>query len=568
MVQNKLKDITNFFIGITIMVIALIASYFFYGKFDLTADNRFTLSDNTIELVSDLEDIVEFKIYIKGDHVPADLERIRISIKETLEEISDESDDYIEFEFVNLSEVITDQDKLFKELGRLESIGIRIERLKSINAKGEEDFTYTPLGAEAFYKGKSVPIAFLKGGSKATRNQMFEKAVESIEYEISNAIRRLKNENPKKIGLLQGHGELHPKQVQDLAKGLLEYYLVAPVALSGPQGEVLSALDQLDVLLIAKPELRFTQKEQYIVDQFIMKGGKVLWMMEGTKGAELDSLLNGPIMFVGPQETQLNPLLFKYGIKLNTDLVEDLQCSKIPLQSTTSKSPGQIELKPWVYTPLSPSDSSHLITRNLDPIRFEFASTIDTIPTPEVKHTILYSTSGKNRYKKTPTRIGFREAAEGFNVDLFKSKKKPLVVLSEGKFSSYFKNRMAPEFAQNPDAKFKPESEHNKMIVISDGDIGRNWFDSRSEQAIPLGTDKILNYNFDNKKLIMNCINYLTGDENMISVRSKSVNMRQLDDKKIKNNKVMIQTLNVVIPSAIILLIAFVFFLIRKMKFA
>jgi ABC-2 type transport system permease protein len=566
MIKNKVKDIINFLTGIMAIMVVLIVSYMLYQKVDLTEDNRFTLSKQTVQLVESLEDVVEFKIYITGEHLPTDITRVKNSVKEILEELAEISDDNIEFEFIDLYGTIEKKDELHKELLRLQKRGLTIMPIPFTNIKGEQEVMNIPMGAEVYYDGRAIPMPIInkeKGGKSKT----YEKAIEALEYEVSNVIRRLLNKNHKKVAILQGHKELGRYDLQDLATSLMEYYQVGPVYLKDKTNTVqLNALDGIDVLMIAKPKFRFTQKEQYVIDQFIMNGGKTLWMLDGSAGAELDSMQQTGVVYATPVQTLLEPLLYKYGAKINTDIVEDIQCSKIPMQATANGNGGKFELKSWIYSPVLTTKKKHIITNNLDPIKLEFASTLDSVPSEDVSHTVLYQTSGKNRYKKTPSTIGFRETARGLNLELFKAKPKPVAMLLEGNFSSYFTNRISPSFANDPSSKFKNKSAPNRMIVISDGDIAKNWFSEKNEM-IPVGRDKYTKYFFDNKKFVLNCINYLTGDLELISVRSKHVKMRLLDRKVIKENRLFIQVINVAVPSGIIILISLIFFFIRKIKY-
>ena len=566
MIKHKLKDIINFLTGIMVITLVLVVSYMLYKKIDLTEDNRFTLSKQTIQLVKNLEDVVEFKIYLTGDHLPTDIAKVKISIKEILEELAEISDENIEFEFIDLFGTIDSKEDLHKELLRLQKRGLTIMPIPFTNIKGEQEVINIPMGGEVYYDGRAIPLPIIKK-EKGDKIKTYEKAIEALEYEVSNAIRRLQNKNLKKVAILQGHKELGRYDLQDLSISLMEYYQVGPIYLKDKNNNVqLNALDGIDVLIIAKPKLQFSQKEQYLLDQFVMNGGKTLWMLDGSNGAELDSMESSGIIYATPAQTLTEPLLYKYGVKINTDIVEDIQCSKIPMQATANGNGGKFELRSWIYSPVLTTKNKHIITNNLDPIKLEFASTLDSVPAEGVKHTVLYQTSGKNRYKKTPSRIGFSETARGLNIGLFKAKPKPVALLLEGSFSSYFTNRISPTFEKNPNNKFKKRSTENKIIVISDGDIAKNWFSEKNEM-IPVGRDQYTNYFFDNKKFILNCINYLTNDYELISVRSKHVKMRLLNTKLIKENRLLIQITNLAAPSGIIILISLILFLVRKVKY-
>lgn len=545
----------------------MILSYFSFVKFDLTEDKRFTLHESTIELMETLGDVVELKVYLDGEHLPADLTRVRNSILETLEELTDISDGYVEYEFINVYD-IEDEKAQNKELFRLQKKGITLLPIPHKNEKGELTRLHIPLGAEAFYNGRSITVPFIRQ-AKGDKNSTYEKAIEELEFEITNAIRKLQQDTMKTVAFLQGHGELGRFDVEDYSKSLYEYYQTGPAYLKNKDGvEQLDALKGIDLLVIAKPVEPFTQKEQYILDQYIMNGGKVLFMLEGAQGAELDSMQKQGLIFAAPLETGLDAMLYKYGVRINKHIVEDLQCSKIPIQTTANGDGGRFQLYNWIYNPVLKSPNNHLINENLDPVKVEFASSLDTVPAGGISCIPLLKTSGNNRYKKLPSRISFRETAnEKITPENFKEKAKPVALLLEGSFQSYFKNRIAPEFANNPKSGFNEQSKPTNMIVIADGDIGKNWFTPRNEM-IPLGTDQYTNVYYDNKKFLVNCANYLLGDQNLIAVRSKNIKMRMLDPKLVKENKSFIQAINIGLPIGIIILISFGFIFFRKIRFS
>jgi len=568
MIKHKIKDITNFLTGFIIIVLVVIISYFSFVKFDLTEDKRFTLHDSTINLLEDLEDVLEFKIYLDGEHLPADLTRVRNSILETMEEMSDIADGYLEYEFIDIYASIEDVKDQQKSLYKLQKKGVTLLPIPFKNEQGELTRVYVPLGAEAFYNGRSIPVPFVRG-NKGGKQSTYEKAIEELEFEITNSVRKLQQDTLKTVGFLQGHGELGQYDFQDYSKSLFEYYNTGPAFLTDTNGnERIDALNGIDLLIIAKPLKPITQKEQYIIDQFVMDGGKVLWMLEGAQGAELDSMQTLGLIFASPLETGLDAMLYKYGVRLNKHIVEDLQCSKIPIQSTTNGDGRGFQLYSWIYSPVLKSSNNHLINTNLDPVKVEFTSSLDTVPVKNVKFTSLYSTSGNNRFKKLPSRISFRETAnEKILPENFQEGKKPIALLIEGTFESYFKNRIAPEFTKNKAVNFQDESKKTSMIIIADGDIGKNWFTPKGEM-IPMGTDQYTNIYYDNKKFLINCANYLLGDNELIDVRSKNIKMRMLDPKLVKENRFFIQLINVSLPILIIMLISIIFILFRKFRFS
>lgn len=568
MIKHKIRDTTNFITGLIIIILIAIVSYFSYLKIDLTEDKRFTLHDSTIDLLEDLEDIVEFKIYLDGEYLPADLTRVRNSILETMEEMSEIADGYLEYEFINIYGSTEDVKEQQKALYRLQKKGVTLLPIPQKNDKGELIRVYVPLGAEAFYNGRSIPVPFVRG-NKGGKQSTYEKAIEELEFEITNSIRKLQKDTLKTVGFLQGHGELGQYDFQDYSKSLFEYYNTGPAFLTDTNGnERLDALKDIDLLIIAKPVKTITQKEQYIIDQFIMEGGKVLWMLEGAQGAELDSMQSQGLIFAAPLETGLDAMLYKYGVRLNKHIVEDLQCSKIPIQATANGDGGGFQLYSWVYSPVLKSTNNHLINENLDPIKLEFTSSLDTVPVKNVKFTSLYTTSGNNRFKKLPSRISFRETAnEKILLENFKEGIKPIALLIEGTFESYFNNRITPKFRNNKAINFFGESKETSMIVIADGDIGKNWFTPKGDM-IPMGTDQYTNVYYDNKKFLINCANYLLGDNELIAVRSKNIKMRMLDPKLVKENRFLIQLINISAPILLITLISIFFIVYRKFRFS
>ena len=294
-----------------------------------------------------------------------------------------------------------------------------------------------------------------------------------------------------------------------------------------------------------------------------MRGGKLLCLMDGIQ-AELDSLRTSPFFPAMPFKTNLENLLFNYGVRINNDIIEDAQCVSIPIQTGPQGSTSKPELYPWVYFPLIFSENSHIINKNLDPVRMEFASSLDSIATNGIKHYSLLNTSGKNRYRPTPLKIGFEDAILGDQAMLLKEGKKSVAMLLEGKFTSYFSNRILPQNLKSSALKTSPKS---KLLVISSGSFANNIV-LQDDKTLPLGADRYSNAFFDNKRFLLNAVNYLCGDEVLIAVRSKKIEMRLLDKTKLKEDKTNIQMLNVILPPALILLLSAVFFTIRKRKYS
>lgn len=561
--QAKLPGL-NFFLGkIIVLFVVAIASYYYFFKIDLTEDERYTLSEETISLLNSMDDVAEFKVYLDGEGLPAGFVKLRNAIDETLSEFSEHANGNIEFEFIDIND-ISPAKKKQKEIIRLTQQGIPYLPVEQKKEAGNTNSFFVTPGAEVFYKNKSCGVNLLVT-SRSQYEQNFNASIEELEYQLSNAIRKLKRQRPKNIGFLQLHGESGQYELEDLAKTLAEYYNIGPVLLQNEQGLYdLNSLNLIDILVIAGPKSQFNELELVIIDQFVMRGGKLFCILDGIY-AELDSLRSAPYFPAMPYKSGLEKLIYKYGIRINNDLVEDQQCTKIPIQAGPSGSSTKPELYSWVYFPLIFSDNNHLINKNLDPVKMEFASTLDSISTQGVKCTSLLNTSGFNRYVNTPTRIGFEDAVSGASSKKLTEGKKSVTMMTEGKYTSYFENRILPEEFTNHKT-FVSKSKENKMVVISSGSFANNIVLS-DDKTLPLGADRYSSAFYDNKKLLLNIINYLSDDQELITIRSKRIEMRLLDKKKVKQYKSSIKWVNLIAPPTLILVISFVFFLIRKKRY-
>ncbi len=562
--KEKSKGILSFFSVIAVIFILVMCSNIFYAKFDLTSDKKYTLTEQTTNLLENLDDVVQFKVYLDGDELPSGFVKLKKSINEILLEFVSESYNNIEFEFIDLYD-IESKNKREKEIQRLQSIGIPNLSfgLKKDNGSSS-NFHVTP-GVEVFYKGKSVGANLLET-SETNYDKNFKTSIENLEYQLSNAIRKLVRERAQNIGFLQKHGESGQMELKDLAQTLSEYYNIGPVFIENDGQFDLNALGLIDVLVVAGPKTSFNELELLIIDQFIMKGGRALFLLDGIH-AEIDSLRFAPYFPALPFNSNLEKLLYSYGIRINNDLVEDQQCTKIPINTGPAGSQSRTELYPWVYFPLLFSENNHPTNINLDPIKVEFASTLDSIGATGITCTSLLKTSGQNRFVKTPTRIGFEDAVAGIKDEKYHSRKGSIAMLAEGEFTSYFKNRILPEgFLTHK--KLITKSDSGRIAVISSGTFANNIILS-DETTMPLGADR---YNkslfYDNKLFLLNLINYLSGDENLIAVRSKNIDLRLLNTKKVKNEKDKIKAINVVVPPLLILIGSLIFSFMRKRKYA
>ncbi len=532
-----------------------------YFRIDLTADERFTMTESTNALIKKLDDVVEFKVYLSGDNLPAKFVEFREEIKSRLEEFRGLNPNNIEYEFIDPYSV----EKPEEFIKSLTEKGLQYTNVEEKTENGVKQVYVVP-GVMVYYKGKELPVNLLRLDITAPHIQVLNKSIESLEHELTKAIRMLKTERKKNVGFLQGHGELDGLQVFDLAHALSDYYNVGPVNLIDTSGYLdTHILDVLDVLVIAKPIFPFSKEELYVMDQFVMRGGITVWMIDQVH-AEMDSLKYTNFFPAMTNQINTEDFLYHYGARINNNLIEDLQCA--PIQIQVGKYGNQPSFKPipWFYSPLITTENKHIITTNLDPLKLIFASSIDTIPSPGIKKTILLSSSENTKLVSIPVRVSFDAAINGPDKKQFNAGKKAVAVLLEGKFTSYYKNRIPPKVNNRPTIL---QGKEGKIIVISDGDIGRNEIKGGAQpEPLPLGADRNNNFYFDNKKFLLNTFNYLCGDEEVIPARSKKIEMRLLDKGRIKGQERKIQILNIALPLAFIIVFGLIYNFIRVRKYA
>ncbi len=556
-VKRKYKDIGRFLGIIALLFLINFVASKKYFRVDLTQDKRFTLTDATVNLIQNLNDVVEFKVYLDGKNLPAKYVEFREEIKSKLEEFRNLNPDNIEYEFID-PHAVEHPEEFISDLRKK---GLLFTNDVEKTESGVNQIQVIP-GLMIYYKGAPFPVNLLKSS--------IGKSIESIEYELVSSIKILSTPPQKKknIGLLQGHGELFPEEIGDLSGSIFQFYNPAIVRLTDSTGRIfMDYIDQTDVLLIAKPLIPFSNAEIFVLDQFVMRGGKIIWMIDQVS-ADADSLRNSNFFIADIRRLNIEELLYHYGVRINNTLLQDVQCSLIPAQvGVEANREPKLQLVPWFYSPIVTSENNHIINTNIDPVKLNFASTIDTIPSAHIKKTILLSSSNYSKVLKAPYRVSMEAsvfaAQNGLDKKTFKDGSKPLAVLLEGSFDSYFKNRITPG-----NMPFIKSSKETQMIVISDGDIARNDFNPNNGHMEPLGMDKYLNYLFDNKKFLLNSLNYLTNDADIIPARCKRIEMRLLNKTEVKENKRKIQILNIALPLAFLALFGLLYNWIRVRKYA
>lgn len=553
-------NIKTLWITIFALVILNILGTLFFYRFDLTNDKRYTLSETSLQIVKQAKNPLSLKIYMQGD-LPADFRRLQQETKQILEEFQAYNSNIV-FEFVNPMENPDESMDLVKSLYQKGLTPINI----TVDDKGKQSQAMVFPWAIATYNNKEINIPLLKNRMGASTTQKVIGSIQHLEYSIADAINKITKERQKKVAILRGNGEMSEIHIAKMLMQIRESYYIGPFTLDSvaknPTG-TLKELKKYDVTIIAKPTESFSDEEKQVLDQYIMNGGKTLWLIDQV-AADMDSLYNqAGATLAYPRDLNLNDMFFKYGFRINPDLIKDEQGSPIKLATGEQGSATQYQDFVWKFAPLVAPESKHPIVKNLGGIKFDFASPIDTLKNG-IKKTVLLQSSPYSKKIGTPAEINLDIVAEETSPKDYVNKGNlPLSVLLEGSFSSVFGNRVLPFKESNFLAKGKP----TKMIVIADGDIARNQLD-KNMMPVELGYDQRSGNLYDNKDFIMNCINYLLDDTGLINIRSKDLDLPLLDQEKVHENYNKTQFITIGLPILILLVFGLLFTYIRKKKYS
>ena len=570
----KKSNIIQLILGLIIIILINVIGYYVFTRIDLTSEKRYTLSEPTKEMLKGLDDIVFFEVYLDGDF-PAGFKRLKRETKEMLDQFRAYSDN-IQYQFINPSSSSDPKERndVYK---RLMERGLNPTDLQVKSNEGSSQQIIFP-GAIVSYKNKEMPMELLISQMGVPPEEALNNSIQNLEFNIANTIRKLSIKRKPKIAFIEGHGELDKIETADIAYALSEYYGVSRVNINGNLSSLTERKEhdstkttirnKFDAIIIAKPDSVFTEKDKFIIDQFIMRGGKVLWLIDPVF-ASMDSIQFSDATIGVINEINLTDQFFNYGVRLNTNLVMDINALPIPLKTGEMGGAPQIEFFPWYYFPVLNPLIDHPIVKNLNAIKTEFLSSIDTIGNPEVKKEILLTSSQYSRTVNTPVLISLEILRKEPDMRLYSKKHIPVAVLLEGKFTSLYWNRIPPEIRDNKDIGFVPACSNGKMIVVADGDIIKNQVKTSGArpEPYPLGYDRYTGQTFGNKEFILNAMNYLIDKNGLISIRSREIKLRLLDKTKINENKLFWQMLNTIVPVVLVLILGVVMFFVRKRKY-
>ena len=588
-VINKEKNVIGkIILGALIICVFNFIANEFYFRIDLTKEKRFTLSTSSKNLLKKLDDDLYITVFLDGD-LPIEYKQLQSATRDILNEYRLASDGRIKFDFEDIltGKDIKEKESILKEVFQK---GLQIEQPELRPDEAPTEKYILPSGI-VFYKGKEYPINLLKRQFGKSLEVEINSSIELLEYEIGTAIRKGLSGKSIKLAFSAGHGELSSLQTADIANSLSEFYSLDRINLNlrdsncykifasdvanNPQKPVFSVLVEGLInklksykgLIVAKPVIEFTEPEKYILDQYVMNGGKVIFLVENLL-AEMDSVAKyGQIMTVNHGHN-LDDILFQYGVKIKPNLVQDIQCHGIPAINQQTNRPG---FWPWIFYPLFSAVDDNPVSRNLENVWGRYCSTIDTTARKTLKKTVLLRSSAQSRVAANPVLISLDILKNKQDPSNFRNGNQISAVLVEGEFISPFRYRDGVK--RSFDLPFSESIAQNSMIVIGDGDLIRNQVSSDGK-VYPLGYDKFASKQFSapvefaNKKFFLNCVDYLCDDNNLIEVRSKEVILRLLDKGKIKKDKLFWQSLNMILPIFMIMIFGFLNAFYRRKRWA
>ncbi|SRR5579871_314452 len=563
--MNKITSSNLWWIWLLIIIIAVnyIASQFHY-RIDLTKEKRYTLSQPTKRLLNNLDDNINVDVFLKGD-LKSGIKKLAKSTEELLQEFKEYGNGKVHFRFFDPLTELDDSAK--KELvDSLNRMGIQPSTQVAQSKKGEEQNERIVLpGAIVKYKDRIFPVNLLKGVSNTDENNLYNNAEALLEYKFANAIDKITQKRVPAIAYVLGNGEPLDLTVYNLVEGMRNNYHFGIIKLDSIQ----TIPSELSAILIVKPTRKFTDTEKLKLDQYAMHGGNIIYMIDNLY-AEMDSLRLDKETLAYDRGLNLEDLFFKYGVRVNQDLVEDMQCASINFVIGNPGGKPQMQLLPWPYFPLLTGSLTHPISKNLDPVYAKFSNSIDTVKANGIQKTVLLQTSNNGRTISTPAIISFESVKVANDPKIFNQPNIPVAVLLEGKFHSLYANRissaMIDTLANIYKQPFLASAEKPaKIIVCASAGIVMN--DNTQRGPTPMGYNKDVDFTFANQDFIQNCFDYLTGSSGILEARSKDFTLRLLDPKKVEDNRSMWQFINIVLPLLLVIIFGFIYQALRKRKY-
>ncbi len=554
-----IRNIRHIILLISVLVIVCISS-FYHFRIDLTSDKRYSISKQTKNLMEKLDGNLKVTVYLDGDLNPG-FQRLKKSTGELLDELSVYTEKSIGISYINPS-IAESQEQRERKYAELEAAGFTATAVYEHDKEGKAIQKIIFPWIEISYKGKKVAVCLLKNIRGNSGEENLNISIENLEFEITDGIRRLVNTQVSKIAFMEGHGELSEPETYDISKSLSRYFQID----RGVLGTNAAVLDNYKVIIIAKPTKPFSESDKFIIDQYIMRGGRVLWLLDGVRVSKENLSVSGlsPAMEL---DVNLSDQLFRYGVRINPVLLQDVQCSSVPVNIAPSGTTPQFEPSPWYFAPLLLASPEHPVTRNITEVRSEFCSGIDIVgDNKQAKYQLLLATSDNTHILGTPTTIDLSQKIKATDKSYFNVGYVPVSVAMEGNFESVFANRMIPKGLSNVLAVRK-QSFKTRQIVVANGNIIRNEIALKDSATIPLGFDRYMNQQFGNKDFIQNAVLYLADDDGWMQLRNREMKLRLLNKQLVSENRLTWQLMNVLFPLCLLLIFGVAYQIVRKRKY-
>jgi ABC-2 type transport system permease protein len=536
---------------------------------DLTGDKRFTLTQPTKSLVRDLNDVVFIRVLLEGKF-PADVKRLQTATREMLQDFKNLNPN-VDFKFEDPN-VTGTQDEIKKRFEQMKEDGLVPMRFRVVGDKEKTEQYIFPY-AEFNYRNRRVVVKLLENDVPGMNPvAALNNSIALLEYKFANAIQKLLTARRPNVVFTEGHNELTKDETADLEQTLRAFYNTGRINLdSVVEIPFRDSNSRADILVIAKPRSAFSEKQKFQIDQYVMQGGKLMWLIDRLN-ADLAGMQQTGEMLPVDYPLNIEDQLFKYGARIQPNMVLDMTSTRIPLKVGAVGGAPQLDLFQWYYYPLVAPSSEHPIVKSLDRIWLQFPSSLDTIRTKtDLKKTVLLTSSKFSRAQFTPTKLNFEILRYPAEPDKFNKGNQPLAMMLEGQFPSLFENRVTADqmaILQKLGTEFTPLSKNTKMLIVGDGDIARNEYDARQGAMLPLGYNRFENYKFANKDFLLNAIEYMLDDKGIIEARGKDIKLRLIDAETAKASTTSIRLVNILLPLVLVAVFGAFFLWRRKKRYA
>ncbi len=546
---------------LAVLVLTGMISGHVYYRADLTEDRRYTLSDSTREALDRLDDVVHVRVYLDGD-LPAGFRRMRNSVRELLDEFRVVAGTRLHYEFIDPSDFddASVRNDLFRQL---HSRGLNPTNIEITERGGGRSQRLVFPGAIITYKGLEIPVNLLRNNPALHAEQNLNNSIQGLEYEFASALYSITDTEARRIAFIEGHGELDEMLVAGASNAMARYYDIYRGRIDPDDPR---SLDDYDAVIIAKPLRPFSEREKYAIDQYIMRGGRVMWFIDPV-AIDLDSLTYQSEAIALIKELNLDDQLFRYGVRLNPNLIMDINCLLIPVNVGLAGQEARFVPAPWYFSPLLAGDDNHPVTRGLNYVKAEFASVIDTVGNdPMVRRDVLLRSSPATRVVNAPVLVSLDMARKEPRSSDFNMGGQPVAVMLEGEFTSVFANRIVSGIIGRDDPDFRDKGELTRMLVVSDGDIIRNdvTVSGGVPEPLPLGYDRYSEQTFGNKEFIVNALNYLLDEHGLMELRTRELRLRLLDRQRLREERTTWQVINLTVPFILIVAAGLIYNYIRK----